>query len=202
MLKRSFDILFSILGLAIVFPLIIVIAVLVKTDSKGPVFYRPIRTGRYGRPFRQFKFRTMIENAENLGGSTTAENDPRITKTGKFLRKNKLDEIPQLINILKGDMSFVGPRPELQEHTNCYTEEEKIILTVRPGLTDYASLKFIGLDKEVGKRDADEAYIKKVRPEKNRLRIMYVKNQSFSEDMRIILITLSAVIKRIWNTKN
>ncbi len=170
-------------------------------DSKGPVFYQGIRVGKQGKLFRPYKFRTMIEGAEKLGGSTTAESDPRITKVGRFLRKYKIDEFPQLINVLKGEMSFVGPRPELEEHVRCYNEEEKIILTVKPGMTDYACIRFISLDKVVGKKDADEIYIKNVRSEKNRLRVKYAENHSFLEDLKIIIKSLFVIFKK-WNTKN
>lgn len=196
-LKKLFDLTFSFISIILLLPIFLIIAIIIKLDSPGPVFYRGVRIGKHWKPFRPYKFRTMVDNAENLGGSTTAENDNRITKTGKFLRKYKIDEIPQLINILKGEMSFVGPRPELEEHVRCYNKEEKSILSVLPGLTDYASLKFISLDKRVGGKDADEIYIKNIRAEKNRLRVMYVKKHSLFEDFRIIIKTLLTILKKI-----
>lgn len=197
MLKRLFDIIFSFTGIVLLLPAFLVVVPIIKLGSKGSVFYRGVRVGRYGKLFRPYKFRTMVKGAEKLGGSTTAEQDPRITKVGKFLRKYKLDEFPQLINVLKGEMSFVGPRPELEEHTCLYNKEEKIILTVKPGMTDYSCLEFISLDKVVGEEDADKVYIQKVRSEKNRLRVKYAKNHSFLEDLKIIIKTLLTILKKI-----
>lgn len=197
MLKRLFDITLSFIGLVLLLLPLLIIVILIKLDSKGPVFYRGVRVGKNGKLFRWYKFRTMILGAERLGGSTTGYNDPRVTKIGRFLRKYKIDEFPLLINVLKGEMSIVGPRPELEEHVNCYSEEEKIILNVLPGMTDYASIKFISLDKEVGEKNADEMYIKKIRPEKNRLRAMYAKNHSFLGDLKIIIESLWAILKKI-----
>ena len=135
-----FDAIFSLAGLVLLSPFLLLIAVLIKKEDRGPMFYRGVRVGRYEKPFKIFKFRTMVANAENLGGLSTADDDPRITKTGKFLRKYKLDELPQFINVLKGEMSFVGPRPEVQHYVDMFTEKEKTILNVRPGITDWASL--------------------------------------------------------------
>jgi len=202
MIKRLFDFIFASLGLLILSPFFLVIAILIKASSKGPVFYKGIHAGRNGRPFKEYKFRTMLVDAEKVGGSTTADKDPRITKVGRFLRKYKIDELSQLINVVRGEMSLVGPRPELFEHTNLYNEEEKKILSVLPGITDYASLKFFELNKWVGEGDADKIYVEKVRPEKNRLRLLYVKNQSFWEDLRILMLTLWIIIKKICNIKN
>jgi len=140
MFKRLFDIIFAIIGLVVLSPVFAIVAVLIKEEDGGPVFYRGIRIGRYGTPFRMFKFRTMVLNADKIGGPSTADDDPRITRIGKFLRKLKLDEIPQLINVLRGEMSFVGPRPEVPFYVNMFNEEEKKILTVKPGITDWASL--------------------------------------------------------------
>ena len=170
------------------------IAVLVKLDSDGPVFYRGVRTGLRGRPFQVFKFRTMVLSAERLGGLSTAKDDPRITGVGKLLRRFKLDELPQLINVLKGEMSVVGPRPEMPEYTRLYTGEEEIILTVRPGITDYASLEFIHLGDILGSEAPDRVYEQQVRPIKNALRVKYVKEQSFWGDILIILKTLVKLV--------
>lgn len=139
----------------------------------------------------------MIEEAEKTGGPSTAFHDPRLTKIGKFLRWYKLDEIPQLINILKGEMSFVGPRPQVEEYVRFYKEEEKTILQVRPGLTDYATIKYVDLDRILGDKDVDELYKSKIEPEKNRLRIEYVKRQSFWLDLKIIFQTGVAIFKKI-----
>jgi len=197
MLKRLFDILFSAFGLIVMSPLLIFSAMAIKLDSKGPAFYRGKRVGRYGRPFRICKFRTMVVNAEKLGGSSTADDDPRITKTGKFLRKHKLDELPQLINVLKGEMSFVGPRPEVQHYVDMFTEEEKAILNVRPGITDWASLwnPYEGAILK-GSQDPEKAYMEMIRPEKLKLQLKYVKNNSFWIDLKIILLTLKTIMIR------
>ena len=173
-LKRLFDLMFSMLGLILLSVPLLVIALIIKLTSSGTVFYRGIRVGRNGRLFRIYKFRTMIANAEKIGPSSTTGDDPRITCIGKLLRKYKLDELPQLINVIKGDMSFVGPRPEVQKFVDLYTEVEKKNLTVRPGITDWSSLKFPNEDEILNAHkdeypDADEAYNIYIRPEKLRL---------------------------------
>jgi lipopolysaccharide/colanic/teichoic acid biosynthesis glycosyltransferase len=193
--KRSVDVLFSALGLMSISLLLLLVALANKLDSHGPVFYRGVRVGRYGRPFRIWKFRTMLVGSETLGG-TTGKDDPRITRIGRFLRKYKIDELPQLINVLTGDMSLVGPRPDLKEHTSAYEGEEKLILSVRPGITDYASIRFHNLNDLVGSEDPHRVFIEKFRPEKNRLRLAYVKQQSLREDMNILFKTLACVILR------
>ncbi len=134
MAKRLFDIAFSTIGIVILFPFMLIISILIKKEDRGPVLFRGIRVGRYGKLFRIYKFRAMVVNAEKLGGSSTADDDPRITNAGKYIRKYKLDELPQLINVLKGEMSFVGPRPQVPEDVALYTKEEKNILSVCPGL--------------------------------------------------------------------
>ena len=204
MVKRLFDIVFSLVGLILGAPVIGFIALAIKIDSSGPVFYRGIRTGQFGKTFRIFKFRTMVKNAEKLGGPSTALKDSRLTKVGKFLRKYKLDELPQLINILKGEMSAVGPRPQVEEYTKRYTKEEKIILNVKPGLTDYASIEFINLDKILGNDNVDKKYFEEIEPRKNLLRIKYAQKHSFLLDLKIIFLTVLKIlqIRRLWNTKN
>jgi len=197
MFKRLFDVVFSFLGLMIFSPILIFISLIIKLDSKVPVFYRGERAGKFGKIFRIFKFRTMVVNAEKIGGPSTALNDPRLTKIGKFLRTYKLDELPQLINVLKGEMSFVGPRPQVKKYVQLYKEEEKIILTVRPGMTDYATIRYIYLDKILGDNDVDKLYREKVEPEKNKLRIKYVEHHSFWIDLKIIFQTIWAIIKVI-----
>ena len=197
MLKRIFDIIFSLFGIIISLPFIIVISILIKIEDRGVIFYRGVRIGRFGKPFRMFKFRTMAINADQIGGPSTADDDPRITKVGRFLRKYKLDEIPQLINILKGEMSIVGPRPEVPFYVDMFTEEEKKILTVKPGITDWASL----WDSDegsilAGSKDPEKDYMEKVRPQKLRLQLGYVKNHSFLTDLEIILKTIYKLIKR------
>ncbi len=196
MLKRLFDLMICIPTLVILMPLLIAIAVSVKLTSKGSIFYLGERVGLHGNKFKIIKYRTMIPEAE-LNGTTTTINDQRITKVGAFLRKYKLDELPQLINVIIGDMSLVGPRPEVEEHTNAYNEEEKKILSVRPGITDYSSIKFYNLAEVLGPNDPHQVYISKIRSQKNQLRLLYVKNQSFTEDIRILFNTSKLLIKLI-----
>jgi lipopolysaccharide/colanic/teichoic acid biosynthesis glycosyltransferase len=146
----------------------------------------------------------MVVDAERLGGPSTALNDPRLTPIGKFLRKYKLDELPQLFNILIGDMSIVGPRPQVEKYTRLYAGSEKAILSVKPGLTDYASIRFINLDAILGDDDVDEKYLLEIEPEKNRLRLMYANNHSFGIDMKIVFMTLVQLfsLRRKWNTQH
>ncbi len=197
MLKRLFDIFFAGLGLIILSPFFLIIAVWIKLDSKGPVFYRGLRAGLHGKPFRIFKFRSMVVDAEHIGSSSTSKNDSRVTRVGEFIRKYKFDEFSQLINVFLGDMSLVGPRPEVQKFVDQYTEEEKIILTVRPGITDFASIKFHNEGEIIaasGIDDADEAYSRLIRPEKLRLQIKYVKEQNFMVDFKLIIQTIKKTI--------
>jgi lipopolysaccharide/colanic/teichoic acid biosynthesis glycosyltransferase len=202
--KRLADLFFALIIMVFLSPILLIISVMIKTQSIGPVFYRGARTGQFGRPFRIFKFRTMVENAEKVGGPSSAFNDPRFTKIGKILRRYKLDELPQLINILKGEMSFVGPRPQVEEYTSKYEGEEKMILSVKPGLTDYASIEFINLDKILGDENVDEKYRKEVEPRKNELRLKYVKEKSFWTDIRIIFRTVVKFfkLKKLWSIED
>jgi len=195
MVKRLFDITTCLIALPFLFPLFVVITIIIKVNSPGPAFYRGWRTGLGGRPFRIFKFRTMVVDAEKIGGPSTALNDPRLTGIGKFLRKYKIDELPQILNILKREMSFVGPRPQVEKYTKLYNDVEQIILSVRPGLTDYASIKFINLDQILGDESVDERYLKEIEPEKNKLRMKYAKEHSFGIDIKIILMTLMQMLK-------
>jgi lipopolysaccharide/colanic/teichoic acid biosynthesis glycosyltransferase len=195
-MKRIFDLFFAALGLLLLAPFLLVIAVCIKLDSRGPAFYRGVRIGRHGRPFRILKFRTMRPDAERVGSTSTGQNDPRITRVGRWLRPWKLDELPQLLNVLTGEMSIVGPRPEVEEHTSAYTEEEKIILSVLPGITDYASIHFFNLNELVGSEDPRRVFIEKYRAEKNRLRVAYVHNHSFRTDCQIILLTIARFVTR------
>jgi lipopolysaccharide/colanic/teichoic acid biosynthesis glycosyltransferase len=199
--KRLFDFFFSFISLTLFSLLFIVVVIAIKRESNGSVFYRGIRSGINGKPFRIFKFCSMVPNAERIGGPSTGLNDPRLTKLGTFLRKYKLDELPQLINVLKGDMSIVGPRPQVEEYTKLYNDEEKIILSVKPGITDYASIRFINLDQILGDANVDEKYLREIEPEKNKLRIKYVQEQSFWTDLKIIGLTILQIfkIKSVWN---
>jgi lipopolysaccharide/colanic/teichoic acid biosynthesis glycosyltransferase len=191
--KRAVDIPVSAVGILLLSPVFLVVAAAVRLDSKGPAFYKSIRIGQHGKPFAMRKFRTMRVNSEGQG-ITTGQDDPRVTNVGRFLRRHKIDELPQLFNVLIGDMSLVGPRPDFEEHTSAYSGEEKLILTVRPGITDYASLHFYQLDELVGSQDPHRVYVERFRSEKNQLRVAYVKNQSLGEDFRILFRTLFRVV--------
>lgn len=193
--KRVLDIVISAVGLVLLSPFLLAVGLSIKLDSDGPAFYRGVRIGRYGKPFRIWKFRTMDVDTEGLGG-TTGKDDPRVTNVGRFLRRYKIDELPQLINVWVGDMSMVGPRPELEEHTSAYAGEEQLILTVRPGITDYASIHFRDLNELVGSENPHRVFIERFRAEKNRLRLAYVKQRSFWEDLRILFQTLVRVTVR------
>ena len=194
--KRIIGLLLAIILLAILWPFYFIIALAVAIEDGFPVFYRPQRGGYHNKPFHIFKFRSMVKNADKIGGGTTALNDPRITKVGNFLRKTKLDEIPQLFNIIGGSMSFIGPRPELLRYTDQYEGEEKLIFEVRPGITDFSSIEFINLDEIVGQGDADEMYEKYVLKKKNALRIKYAKEVSFGTDVKLFSLTVWRVIKK------
>jgi lipopolysaccharide/colanic/teichoic acid biosynthesis glycosyltransferase len=201
MLKRIFDIIICLISLPFLLPFFIIFAIIIKLSSPGPVFYRGLRTGLHGRTFRIFKFRTMVINAEKLGGGTTALNDFRIFKFGKFLRRYKLDEIPQIINVIKGDMSIVGPRPELPQYTNQFKGEELLILSVRPGMTDYSSVKYFSLQEIVGSKNADQIFEENILHQKNILRLKYVKEQNFFQDIRLIFLSFACIFRRIFNGK-
>lgn len=197
MIKRLFDIISSFCGLVMTFPLFALLAILIKLDSKGPVLYDGARVGRNGKVFKMLKFRSMVSNADKIGGPSTAGDDPRLTKTGVFLKKYQLDELPQLIHVLKGDMSLVGPRPEVPVYVDMMSEEErKNILSVRPGITDWASLwNFHESEVLQGSIDPERTYLEKIRPEKIRLQLKYVKERSFMVDLRIIFQTVLKVFK-------
>ena len=195
--KRAFDLMTASIGLVILSPLFVVIACAVRCDTRGPVFYRGVRTGLNGIPFRIIKFRTMVPDAESLGGKVTARDDARVTRVGRVLRRYKLDELPQLINVIKGDMSVVGPRPEVSEYTALYTDEEHVILSVRPGITDYASIELVQLGEVVGSDTKDGAFedrVRKVLEVKNALRVKYVREQTLIGDIKLILLTLRKLI--------
>jgi lipopolysaccharide/colanic/teichoic acid biosynthesis glycosyltransferase len=194
-LKRAIDITGACVGLVLLTPLLLLLALLIKLDSSGPVFYRGLRAGWHGQPFRIFKFRTMVPDAERLGGGSTAKNDPRVTRIGRLLRRYKLDELPQLLNVIRGDMSLVGPRPELPQYAALYAGDEKLILTVRPGITDNASIEFIHLGNLLGDEDADLIYETQIRPRKNALRVQYVKTQSIAGDLHLIWRTLVRLVR-------
>jgi len=201
-IKRSFDVTVAAIALVIVVPLLALAAVMVKLSSPGSVFYRGTRVGLNGKLFPMLKFRTMVVDAEWLGGSATAADDPRITRFGKFLRRYKLDELPQFFNVLLGDMSLVGPRPEVQKYVNIYSPEEKAILTVRPGITDWASI-WNSNEASVleGSRDPERTYEELIRPTKLALQLLYVRNHSFFVDLRILFHTAAKLIDEDWVPK-
>jgi len=194
--KKFIDTTFAIILFFALLPLNFIISIAIVIDTGLPILYKSERGGCNGKTFQIYKFRSMIQNADKLGGGTTALDDKRVTKVGQFIRKIKLDEIAQIINIIRGEMSFVGPRPELLKYTSHYSEKEKIILEVKPGITDYSSIVFINLDEVVGSENADEMYEKYVLPKKNQLRIKYAETISFETDMKLLFETLLSVMKK------
>ncbi len=196
-MKRALDFVISMFGLIVLAPGLVALALTIKIDSRGPIFYRGVRIGRYGNPFRMFKFRTMVEDAEKLGGASTPEDDPRVTRVGRFLRKYKLDELPQVLNVVTGEMSLVGPRPQVPWAVELYTQEERTILNARPGITDYASVRFRDEGEILrGSANPDKDYLEKIHPEKMRLSLEYVRKQSLWLDCQILWKTLEAVVLR------
>ena len=195
MLKRIFDIISSLFGLILLSPFIIIIAILIKLDSKGPIFFKQVRVTKNGREFKIFKYRTMRVGSDKFSQITVGK-DSRITKVGDFLRKYKLDEIPQLINVLIGDMSLVGPRPEVPKYVALYTEEQREILKVRAGITDYASIEFSNEnDILANETDPEKAYIEKIMPRKIGLNKKYLSEISVMTDIKIILLTIKKILK-------
>lgn len=196
-MKRLFDFVCSLFGLILLSPVFLILAILICLDSEGGVFFRGKRVGLNGEEFKIFKFRSMIPDCEGKGKWNVGDKDDRITRMGHILRKTKLDELPQLINVLKGDMSFVGPRPELKYYTDMYTEEEKAILDLKPGITDWASMtnfeQFKGFTQA---KDPDEFYLREVRPLKLKLQLYYRYNNGFFSDIKCILWTVYKVITR------
>lgn len=195
-IKRGLDIIITGIVLVILWPLYLILAVAIFLEDGFPVFYRAPRGGYKNQTFKICKFRTMVKNADKIGGGTTALHDPRITKVGEVLRKTKLDEIPQLGQVFLGKMSLIGPRPELVKYTEAYEGEEKDILCVRPGITDFSSVEFINLDEIVGGENADEMYEKYVLKKKNKLRIKYAHEVSLGTDVYILFKTLKAVFDK------
>ncbi|MFZ7987392.1 MULTISPECIES: sugar transferase [Fusobacterium] len=195
MLKRIFDITLSLFGLIILLPFMLIIAILIKFDSKGTIFFKQIRVTKDGKEFKIFKYRTMKVGSDKYSQITVGQDD-RITKIGSFLRKYKLDEIPQLINVLIGDMSLVGPRPEVPKYVALYTDEQKEILKVRAGITDYASIEFSNENDLLAlEKDSEKAYIEKIMPKKIELNKKYLSEISMLTDIRIILLTIKKILK-------
>lgn len=195
-LKRLFDILASLILLIILSPLFIIFSIMIKLDSKGPIMFKQNRVTENGRIFKIFKFRTMVENADKNGSQVTVKNDDRVTKIGKFLRKFRLDEIPQLINILIGDMSFVGTRPEVPKYVELYTDEMKATLLMKAGVTSLASIKFKDEEKLLQMDgNIDKIYIENILPQKMQYNLEYLKRFNFFYDIKLMFMTLFAVVK-------
>jgi lipopolysaccharide/colanic/teichoic acid biosynthesis glycosyltransferase len=194
MLKRLFDILCSFLGLLILLPFFLVLCILISIDSQGGVFYRQSRVGKNDRDFKLYKFRTMFADSDRKGLLTVGGRDPRITRVGYFLRKHKLDELPQLLNVLLGDMSIVGPRPEVRKYVEMYSADQKKVLNVRPGITDYASLEYFSEnDLLAASADPERTYISEIMPAKLRLNEKYIREAGLKTDLRIIFRTVKRI---------
>lgn len=191
-IKRILDLVIALVALIPASVIMIPLAIWVKLDSPGPVLYKAVRGGYHNKPFYIMKFRSMVVGADKSGGCTALA-DSRVTRAGRVMRRLKLDELPQLFNIIRGEMSFVGPRPELLKYTTQYTKDQECIMWVRPGITDRSSIVFISQDEIVGTTDPEAAYEKYILPEKNRLRVEYAKTQSFGLDARLFLETIGGV---------
>jgi lipopolysaccharide/colanic/teichoic acid biosynthesis glycosyltransferase len=192
--KRLIDLAVSLLAILVLSPLLLVLAIRIKAFDGGPALYSARRVGKNGKPFSMYKFRSMVLNADRIGGSSTPDDDPRITPVGKFLRRHKLDELPQLLNVVKGDMSLVGPRPQVQWAVDLYTPEQREVLTVPPGITDYASVRFPNEGEILkGSTDPDRDYMEKIHPEKMRLSLEYVRQRSLATDFKVLAQTAAAI---------
>lgn len=191
LVKRVLDLASAATGLLLLSPLLLGLALWIRRSDPGPVLYAGVRVGRGGRPFRMLKFRSMIVDADKVGPSSTSGDDPRISRPGRVMRRFKLDELPQLINVLKGEMSLVGPRPQVQWAVDLYSPEERQLLSVRPGITDYASLRYRN-EAEIlrGSSDPDRDYLEKIAPGKIALGLFYVRNYSFVTDVKLLLATM------------
>ena len=195
-MKRLFDIIASGLGLICLSPLFAVLAVWIKCDSKGPVFYRQVRVGRNNRDFRIYKFRSMRPDSDKLGLITVGGRDPRVTRSGYYIRKYKLDEFPQLINVFIGDMSLVGPRPEVRKYVDMYTSEQMRVLSVRPGITSLASLRYRNENELLAQaEDPDRCYVEKVMPDKLAIDLEYVPKANLLTDIKLIFATIASIVK-------
>ena len=193
---RFFDFILGLIGLVVLAPIFIVLAIWIKMDSQGPVFYKQVRVGQNGIDFGLFKFRSMVVDADKKGLITVGGRDPRITRSGYFIRKYKLDELPQLINVLLGDMSLVGPRPEVRKYVELYTDEQQKVLSVKPGITDYASIEYMDENEILGKsNDPEKTYIEEIMPEKIKYNMKYIQNKNVSEYFKIIFLTLLKIVR-------
>ena len=193
---RFFDFLFSLLGLIVLSPVFLLISLCIVFDSRGGVFYRQSRVGKDGKDFKLYKFRSMRTGADKRGLITVGEKDSRITRVGYFLRKYKLDELPQLINVLKGEMSLVGPRPEVRKYVDLYTPAQRKVLSVVPGITDYASIEYVDENRILGgATDPDKVYVEEILPDKIRYNMKYIENRSLKEYFKIILLTFYSIVR-------
>ncbi|RRJ89571.1 sugar transferase [Paenimyroides tangerinum] len=196
-MKRIFDIVSSGIGLLFLSPIFLFLAIWIKMDSKGPVFYKQVRVGKNNKDFKIFKFRSMRMGADKLGLITVGGRDPRVTNSGYYIRKYKLDELPQLINVFIGDMSVVGPRPEVRKYVDLYTKDQRKVLTVKPGITDIASIKYRNENELLEKADdPDKMYIEVIMPDKLKYNLEYIDKQSFFFDLKLIFWTFKEIISK------
>lgn len=196
-MKRTFDLIASSLGLLLLSPLFLMLAIWIKIDSEGPVFYRQVRVGKGNRDFRLFKFRSMRVGSDKKGLITVGGRDPRVTRSGYYIRKYKFDELPQLINVFTGDMSLVGPRPEVRKYVDLYTPEQMHVLDVRPGITDPASIRYRNENELLAQvEDPDRYYVEVIMQDKLQLNLEYVEKQSFRFDLQLIFKTFSEIIRK------
>ena len=194
MAKRILDLTLSLVGLALLWPLLASLALWIKLDSPGPVFYRGKRVGQHGRPFFMYKFRTMVLGAESQGPAVTYRDDPRITRAGRFLRRTKLDELPQLLNVVKGEMSLVGPRPEDPTYVALYDEKQRQVLSVKPGVTGPTQLEYRDEASMLDGDSVDEDYVTRIMPEKLKLDLEYVRSRSLMQDLHILWRTATTIL--------
>lgn len=194
-MTRLLDILFSFAGLVVLSPILLVVYILIRTESPGGGFYRQQRVGKDGKMFRLLKFRSMRTGSDKQGLITVGGHDSRITRIGYFIRRYKIDELPQLLNVLKGDMSLVGPRPEVKKYVDMYTAEQRRVLSVKPGITDYASIEYADENEILGRADdPDKAYVEQIMPDKIRLNMRYIENHNSREYFKIIFLTIKKII--------
>lgn len=195
-MKRIFDLFFAFLGIMLLLPIYLLIAIFIKLDSKGEILYKQERIGKDGIPFYVLKFRTMVPDAFSKGALTVGSRDPRVTGVGFYLRKYKLDELPQLFNVFFGEMSFVGPRPEVKKYTDLYNENQRVVLSVKPGITDYASIKYRNENDLLAQSsDPEKLYIEEIMPEKLNLNLKYINDNNVFKDIEIIFLTFYTIIK-------
>lgn len=196
-MKRIFDIVSSGIGLILLSPIFLILAIWIKIDSKGPVFYKQVRVGKNGKDFKIFKFRSMRQGSDKQGLITVGGRDPRVTNSGYYIRKYKLDEFPQLINVFIGEMSVVGPRPEVRKYVDLYTEEQIKVLSVKPGITDIASIKYRNENELLEKADdPNRMYIEVIMPDKLKYNLEYIEKQSFLYDLKLIFMTFKEIVTK------